>query len=651
VAWDDGLEGAALEIAGSDADSLRVMAGPGTGKSFCMQRRVAKLLETNQVDPQSILAVTFTRNAAASLIADLSNIGIDGCDQIKASTLHAFCFGLLSSAGVFEQTGRVPRPLITITKSKVLYFEAAPLLADIMRDPEFGSRRDCTTRVRDFEAAWARLQSDQPGWPEDPIDQRFHRVLMEWLIFHEAMLIGELVPEALTFVRANPAHAAVSRFEHVIVDEYQDLNRAEQVLIDRLCRAACVAIVGDEDQSIYSFRNAHPEGIIEFDAQHPGTEDQSLAECRRCPTRVVALADHLIRHNHEPGGDARLTPMAGNEEGEIHVVQWQSVEEERDGLAQFVRYLIGHRNYEPGDVTILTPSRQLGYGIRNALTIHDIPAHSFYREEPLEAIESQRSFALLTLLVKPDDRVALRWWLGFGSGMWRRREYTRLRTYCEETGLSPREVLQRIVDGALEVHGITPLIDRYQELRGEIDELEDLSCSDLVTRLFPDEEEWAAPMREMAWSLLERIDEDDVAGLLDGLRTNITQPEMPDEGDFVRVMSLHKSKGLTSNVVLVTDCVEGLIPRLDDALVGVEAQRELQEQRRLFYVAVTRCTDLLVLSSVARLETALAHRIGARLRGRRGAVRPTMTSRFINELGPLTPDAIAGDEWVQLGFE
>lgn len=220
MAWNDNLEGTALEIARSEAASLRVMAGPGTGKSFCMQRRIARLLEEDGIDPENILALTFTRNAAANLIADLRNVGTDGCDQIEARTLHSFCFGILSGAGVFAHTGRIPRPLVIITRSGVLHFEGAPLLADIMNEGAFGAGRACTKRIRDFEAAWARLQSDRPGWPEDPIDQRFHVSLMTWLKFHKAMLIGELVPEALNFFRSNPAHPAFTRFDHVIVDEY-----------------------------------------------------------------------------------------------------------------------------------------------------------------------------------------------------------------------------------------------------------------------------------------------------------------------------------------------------------------------------------------------------------------------------------------------
>src|SRR5260370_39602506 len=104
--WNDGLIGSALEIAGTNHSPLRVMAGPGTGKSFVMKRRVARLLEEG-ADPRRILAVTFTRNAAASVIEDLNGLGVNGCERIRAGTLHSFCFSLLGQQEVFDYLGRV----------------------------------------------------------------------------------------------------------------------------------------------------------------------------------------------------------------------------------------------------------------------------------------------------------------------------------------------------------------------------------------------------------------------------------------------------------------------------------------------------------------------------------------------------------------
>src|SRR5581483_553939 len=130
--------------------------------------------------------------------------------------------------------------------------------------------------------------------------------------------------------------------------------------------------------------------------------------------------------------------------------------------------------------------------------------------------------------------------------------------------------------------------------------------------------------------------------LLDEVRTSVTQPELPTEVDYVRVMSPHKSKGLTAELVIVAGCLEGLIPFVDRDLEGAALEASIQEQRRLFYVAITRTKQTLVLSSSATLPRALAYKMGARVLGNYGATAPTVASRFLIECGPNTPATLTG---------
>ena len=328
MSWNDGLEGQALVIAGTTDSPLRVVAGPGTGKTFSLMRRVTRLLE-NGARSRRILVCTFTRTAAADLEREIARLGAPGAEDIWAGTLHAFCFRLLRRAEVLEATGRVPRPLLD--------FESRFMLQDMMH-LGLGRIRECQHRLQAFNAAWARLQSDDPGWPDDPADRRFHGGLLSWLRFHQCMLIGELVPEAVHYLRDNPASHDRRAFDHVLVDEYQDLNRAEQVILDLLAGQGSLTIIGDEDQSIYSFKFAHPEGIAEFSDTHPGTHDVDLLECRRCPRLVVAIANSLIINNSNRS-DRTLTCRRGNPEGEIHVVvtggakSWRGAEQKRSAHA------------------------------------------------------------------------------------------------------------------------------------------------------------------------------------------------------------------------------------------------------------------------------------------------------------------------------
>ncbi len=646
--WDDGLAGISRNIAATEDTPLRVMAGPGTGKTFAMKRRVARLLEEGQ-NARRVLAVTFTRTAAADLVRELRGLDVPGCENIRAGTLHAFCFSVLAQREVLENLGRYPRPVVMFAKSGVLQFEGAPLLEDLDNPDDFGTKRDRTKRIRAFEAAWARLQQEEPGWPADPVDRAFQDALLGWLRFHSAMLIGELIPETLRYLRNNPAAPELTAFDNVIVDEYQDLNRAEQELLDTLAANSAFAVVGDEDQSIYSFRHAHPEGIIEFADVHNPTHDEELVECRRCPRLVVRLADHLIRANHAANASARLRPLPTNPEGEVRIVQWPSVDSEAAGLAAYIAQLIERRGNSLGDILILTPRRLIGYGIRDALIARDIATHSFYHEEALESDFAQRAFSLLGLAAANNDRVALRFWLGLGSPSWNAGEYRRLRAYCEAEGEDLYDALNAMEEGRLRIGGTTRIVRRFTELKDELNAVQNLTGIALLDYLFPDDEQDAQLMRDAA-ILAGAVDRNmNAAQLRDVLTTYITQPEMPEAGQYVRIMSLHKSKGLTSKVVIIAGCNEGLIPTIDYELPLEEQERTLKEQRRLFYVAITRPKEVLCISSFTSIESRIAFQIGARFRGR-GRLVQTLASRFIDELGPDAPAPLSGGVWQQNGF-
>jgi DNA helicase II / ATP-dependent DNA helicase PcrA len=371
------------------------------------------------------------------------------------------------------------------------------------------------------------------------------------------MLIGELVPEALRFLRNNPGCDARTTFDHVIVDEYQDLNRAEQDLIQLLSENRGVAIVGDVNQSIYRFRHANPEGIETYGARFPETHDEVLRECRRCPTRVVTIADHLISHNHPGGSGPHLNPLPQNPAGEIHIVQWNSVEEEAAGLAEYVRTAVD-RGVPPGEILVLTPRRLLGYGIRDQLRDRNIPVHSFYHEEALEEDDAQHAFALISLLANDEDRVALRWWLGHGSPSGRRNAYQRLRLHCESSDISPKAALDACAVGTLVIPNTTEIVRKYLQLLEILNDLRPRELADLIDVLMRAGNEACSAMREAALLDLPKIATID--DLLDCLRSNVTQPVVPEEVDYVRVMSLHKSKGLTSKVVIISGCTQGLIP-------------------------------------------------------------------------------------------
>jgi len=640
--WDEGLEGPARCIAELDHTPMRVLAGPGTGKTFALMRRVARLLQDGAT-PNRMLVCTFTRTAARDLEGELARLGVEGVDDVHAGTLHAFCFGLLGRAEVLQATGRVARPLLGGDDK----FEMRFLLEDL-RAANLGTVDECKSRLRAFNAAWARLQSETPGWPQDPVDQAFHRELVGWLRFHEAMLIGELVPETLQYLRENPASPHRHAFDHVLIDEYQDLNRAEQELIDLLAVGGFLIVIGDEDQSIYTdLKYAHPQGIGTFDETHHDTHDEQLEDCRRCPQLLVEMANTLIANN---GGRTprTLRPLPGNPAGEVLVLQWHTINEEAQGIAEIIRRRIQSGDVQPGKVLVLAPRRHLGYAVRDALNALGVYAHSFFHEEALEGnpknldeSEAQQAFTILTLLANPEDRVALRCWCGFGSTSLQSGAWARLREYCENSGETPRAALERLASGDLFIPYSGQIVERFRELQRHLEVLAPLRGEALVDTLFPPGQEWTNLIRSLASAIED--DEYDAENLREALRIGITQPELPTDVDYVRVISLHKSKGLTADLVVVVGCIEGLIPQQYDPRKTILTQQQFEyEQRRLFYVAITRTRRILILSSVTRLERALAHRMGARVGRGDQTHAATIASRFLAELGPLRPEAMLG---------
>jgi superfamily I DNA/RNA helicase len=415
MAWQSHLDprSSAYRIAVDDSRYVRVLAGPGTGKSFALKRRVARLLESGAA-PKRILPVTFTKVAAENLHRELTNMKVPGCEELRGSTLHSLGMRVLSRQNVLAVTGRVARPLNR--------FEMEPLLYDL--PISFGNKREREKRIRAYEAAWARLQHEQPGFAQTAGDAAFQRVLIAWLRFHRGMLIGEIIPEVYRYLRNNPAAPELSLFDHVLVDEYQDLNRAELAVVDPLSTNSALCVVFDDDQSLYSFKHAHPEGIRTFAQTHPGCADHALLECYRCPTLVVTIANSLIGHNvdREP---LQLTPVATKGTGEIWIRQYQDVGREAQAIATFVDNQINHHGRSPGEILILAQRRTIGNPVHAALKSRGIPSKCCYQESALDSEVAQERRAIFKLFADRDDRIALRWLLGRGSSNFRTKAYAR----------------------------------------------------------------------------------------------------------------------------------------------------------------------------------------------------------------------------------
>jgi len=635
--WNTNLTGVHLEIAGDTGTPMHVLAGPGTGKTYAMMRKVARLLEEG-VDPGAILTLSFTRTAATDLRDQLAKLGTNGATDVRASTLHSVCFQLLSQGAVFPLTNRVPRPLLS--------YEVRYLELDL---DSFGGLKKVRKLLGAYEAAWARLQTDTPGGPSNQIDTAFHAAALQWLTYHRAMLIGELIPLTMRFVEQNPASDLIPSFQHVLVDEYQDLNKAEQSLIEKLAAGASLTVIGDDCQSIYRFRHANPEGIREFPSTHVGTVAKRILDSRRCPPNIAIMSNSLIANEPARTRIVPLTPNPQRADATVFVVQHDTLEDEVMAVSAFVdSYLTKNPTLPAGQVLVLTPRRFIGNRIRDLLIGLGRNSMSYFTEDPVQEPAAARGMALLTLMVTPSDRAALRAWLGMGSATGLRGGYQRLVDKAQALAIEPREILALLETGTVAIPHAAPLVARWKELNAALAPLAALKGLDLVRAIWPQSDESCDDIRLMAEAAAVKVP--DAPQILEQIRQDVTQPYLPDsESDVIRVMSLHKSKGLTASLVVVAGAMAGALPTIDDKLPMAEQDAMYLEQRRLFYVAITRATEVLLISGPMLVPYAQAKQAGVRVvrtlwsDGQNHAV--VAMSPFVAELGASCPSTVKGADW------
>lgn len=301
-----------------------------------------------------------------------------------------------------------------------------------------------------------------------------------------------------------------------------------------------------------------------------------------------------------------------------------------------------------GEVLILAQRGDIADTIFKELEKLNLEAIDYYNEEIFKGnMLAQERFSLLNLIANPEDRVALRSWLGQGNVDWRANPYSKLRNYCEESGDSPFEALEKMASGRSNLVGCQPLIDRYQELIDTKPSIIDKTGLELVEGCFPEEIDACRKLRELS---LEIIREDTAPKeLFKTLMEKISQPEIPQKRSEISIMSLHKAKGLEADLVIVPSCIEGLIPLIDETKTPNEQQDELEEGRRLFYVGITRTKKILILSSVLWMNVGMTKSMKIK-HTVSGKLARLQSSTFLRDLGPSCPKPMKGEEFIKRRF-
>ena len=584
--WEKGLNSGqpAYDFAASNAKRIRVIAGPGAGKSFSMRRRVMRLLEEG-VDPKKILVLTFTNIAAEALKKDIREIAdeikkeaekssdgsivaaanelIERTKKIEATTLHKLCLKILRCADPLKY-----RRLIND-------FEARPMRSDLKLLTESKVPHNLVLRDYAMDLASGRrnlgtLQSK----------------LGEWLETHGGMILEELIVKTVKELEADSS--GKWKYAHVLVDEYQDLNPAEQELVSLLtAEDGSLTVIGDDDQSIYSFKGANPLGLKQFMKQNPKLDDFFFEDCYRCPQSVVRNATELIKHN--TGRTAKkLLPLADNTLGSTMVYRWFTQEQEEKGLGQVIAdELSNDSRLKPGNVIVLTPERKRVKQIRDALKEQNLDSVSCFRGVVFDDPAARESFSWLCLLSDERDMISWRYLLGKQSAnsQYMSRSYCRILDFASTNGKGVYETLELCCGEKNPIPFTAAIIDRYKECKKELQKKRDLiKTGSLSEALGIPKDAGDGYFDILNQAIGKNQDRQGQPDWLTAIRDDVLQaiyhPEPATMSDKIRVMSLHAAKGLSAGLVVIVCAEDDRIP-----MPG----KDLREQRRLFYVAVTRC--------------------------------------------------------------
>jgi len=666
----DGLSPAQQEAVVHGEGPLLIIAGAGTGKTTVLTRRIAHLISSKRARPEEVLALTFTEKAAVEMAERVDQLIPYGYAETWIGTFHAFGDRILRESAL--DAGLGPEFRVLSRPEQIIFLRERLWRLPLKRfrplgDPtrHLGALLGLVSRAKDEDVApaaykaWAeaRLLTAPDDTARDKAERHlelagFYEAYQQLLAEAGAVDFGDQICRALALLRERPAVLAAlrARFRYILVDEFQDTNRAQLEMVRLLAGEAQerpnVTVVGDDDQAIYRWRGAAAGNLIAFRNLYPGAREVVLTDNHRSTQAILDAAGHLISYNNP----YRLEAMAGIDKrlrsprrdgAPVRHVHFDTVSAEADGVAALVEERL-RQGFRPRDVALLVRSNDDADPFLRALNVRGIP-HRFTGSRGLYAREEVRLLVcFLRALANPDDSVSL-FYLA-ASEVYRvpdtdllrlnRNAARKTRPLLEVMrGLPTNEELAGVGGEAREavvrlLAGLDAAAEDLPKRRtGEVLYLF-LQSSGLLARLSrqADAESEArvknvAKFFDAVKAYGEVAEHDRVPAFvahLDLLREAGDDPavaEADPDDDAVSVLTVHKAKGLEFPVVFLVSCVEEKFPvkrrtdplempaeLVEEGLGGVDAH--LHEERRLFYVGMTRAKDELVLTSAGDYGTA-----------------------------------------------
>jgi DNA helicase-2/ATP-dependent DNA helicase PcrA len=654
------------QAAEDNAQHIRLIAGPGTGKSRTIERRVAHVLQQGAIQG-NVYVVSFTRASCAELRGRVRqycaslNPAVDA-QHVRVSTLHSLALRILRMGNQLNQYPTDPM-MLDEWEQKHIY------------DAELSAELHCAPG----RAAEVRLAHDSQWQTLDPAYINQAQITpaerLTFNAFHgtrtnlySCVLPGEVIYKCVTALQLGALQQEdLPQVDHLIVDEFQDLNACDQEFVRLLStQDAILFIAGDDDQSIYSFRHADPTGIINFAQSYPDGVTHTLSDCFRCTPAIVGPATLLIVHNPQRVAK-NLTPLYGAAappvQGKLQIWSFPDANLEARAIAQSCERLIaaGMAGRED-EIIILISSRQ----IQLPLISQELGNRGIPFEEPVvggiaDNAPVRAAFSLLRLIEErgenPDDYVAYRTLVALCSGVGAQTA-RQVADACLHNGYNfralfhaqpkpnwltgrPLAVVNRVNDLRHLVVGwelTDTLAARSADIAAAITHTVFISAAtaqefqgvwDAVIGTLPPE----MTLEELLSFFRAASDRDREAVMtLVNERLGAAGQANQPQGGRVRILTMHGAKGLSGKIVFIPSMEQGILP----SSRALQAAGLVIEQRRLFYVSLTRAMAACIISH-ANLHSgpqAFALRQRAQVRLAR--------SQFLNEMQVISVNRAAG---------
>lgn len=616
-----------------------VFAGAGSGKTRVLTRRIAWLIKERGVRKHNILAVTFTNKAANEMKSRLSELLGGAAGSLWAGTFHGICSRILRMSG--EAIG-VPDKFTIFDQDDQLALVRESLETLRMDPKQFQPHRmlHMISTAKERLITVERYHNHFVGHTEHAAGE-VYKVYQKKLEQNRALDFDDLIMKAVLLLRESSEvrERYQERFQHVLVDEYQDINRAQYELVRTFSgKHRNVFCVGDDDQSIYRWRGADVSIILQFEEDYPDAAIYLLEQNYRSTKKILEAANHVVKRNR---GRAQKKLWTENDEGtDIETIPSANEVEEASNIVRSIKDKvdIGGRKYS--DFAVLYRINAQSRALEEAMLGWRMPHKVVGSLRFYERKEVKDVMAYLRLAANPSESVSFKRVVNVPTRGIGDTSLGKLDKFAAMQGLS-------LYEAALRVGEVEDLQKRAQTAIAAfaqiVSHLHDLSQSVPVSRLVQEALQVSGYVAalEAESSLQSQTRLENVKELLSvtarfdqgegdtGLTAFLEQVALisdidtyDESGNAVTLMTLHSAKGLEFPVVYMSGMEEGLFPHRR----SVDDSEELEEERRLCYVGMTR----------AREELLFAY---ARLRNMMGQTTLSEISRFLREI----PDDLFGD--------